>query len=162
MERLTATEAVLCGRSTNPKSMLLVRNKAPAHSVSDYVDACARDEPRDASAMHPQFGGIGNSAANASLDTPARDFLRAYPGGNNHEAVSDGSCMSRLPRNGRGFWIRGRERRYESGRKRRIKQFNQFLRRWLLNAARSIAPYVAWISPRSAAYALNPVSAMDR
>ncbi|WP_433705201.1 hypothetical protein [Paraburkholderia sacchari] len=112
--------------------------------------------------MHPQFGGIGNSAANASLDTPARDFLRAYPGGNNHEAVSDGSCMSRLPRNGRGFWIRGRERRYESGRKRRIKQFNQFLRRWLLNAARSIAPYVAWISPRSAAYALNPVSAMDR
>lgn len=56
-------------------------NKASERHVYDYVDACVRDEPRDASAMHRQFSIFGNSAVNASLDIPPRDFLRASPGG---------------------------------------------------------------------------------
>jgi hypothetical protein len=139
-----------CGPSTKRASLLRMRNKASARRVYGYVGACVRDEPRDASAMHARFGGVGNSAANASLDTPQRDVLRASSGGNHHEAASDGSCVSRLPRNGRGFWIRGGERRYESRRERRVEQLNQFLRRWLLSTARRIAPYVAGPSARSA------------
>jgi hypothetical protein len=54
-------------------------NKASSRHVYDYVDACVRDEPRDASAMHRQFGIFGNSAVNTSLDIPPRDFLRASP-----------------------------------------------------------------------------------
>src|ERR1700757_2456893 len=54
-------------------------NKASSRHVYDYVDACVRDEPRDASAMHRQFGNFGNSAVNTSLDIPPRNFLRASP-----------------------------------------------------------------------------------
>src|SRR5580704_6853387 len=64
--------------SANPPSTTLLRmgNKASERYVYDYVDACVRDEPRDASAMHRQFSIFGNSAVNASLD-----ILRASPGG---------------------------------------------------------------------------------
>jgi hypothetical protein len=56
-------------------------NKMLERHVYDYVDACVRDELRDASAMHRQFSIFGNSAVNALLDIPPRDFQRASPGG---------------------------------------------------------------------------------
>jgi hypothetical protein len=51
-------------------------NKASPRHVYDYVDACIRDEPRDASAMHRHFGIFGNSAVNTSRGCP-----RASPTG---------------------------------------------------------------------------------
>jgi hypothetical protein len=48
--------------------LLRMGNKVSERHVYDYVDACVRDEPRDASAMHRQFSIFGNSAVNASLD----------------------------------------------------------------------------------------------
>ena len=56
-------------------------NKASPRDVYGYVDACVRDSPRDASAMHRHVGVFVNSAVHASLDIPLRDCLRATPGG---------------------------------------------------------------------------------
>lgn len=96
----------------------------------------ARDVPRDASAVRRQFSRFGNSAVNASpaiprSHDPGTGFLRASPE-NDHEAASDSSCMPRLPWN-RGRFSIGRGRRHESGRQRRVWQFDQFVRRRLLN-----------------------------
>ncbi len=140
-----------CGPSTKRASLLRVRNKASVRRVYDCAGACVRDEPRDASAPHATFGVVGNCATHASLDTPQRNIQRASSGGNHHEAASDCPCMSRLPRNGRGFWIRGRERRYESRRQWRVKHFDQFVRRWLLSAAGGNAQHVAQLSAQPAA-----------
>jgi hypothetical protein len=59
--------------------------------------------------------------------------------------------VSRLPRNGRGFGIRGC-RRHESRRQRRIWQLNQFLRRRLLSASRRTAQSAYnWCRPKTPA-----------
>jgi hypothetical protein len=92
----------------------------------------------------PPFCVVGNSAADASLDTSVPDFQRTSQGGNHHEANPDNSCVSRLPRNGRGFRVcGGREQRYESRRQRRVWQLSQFFRRRLLSAAHPGALYIA-------------------